>query len=270
MKKIHLFSIENKTDLTGQEIFCWIINKAIGALLKNKGEDYALTPHFITEAFEKLKGVDFGEYNGQQAQEFLITSILKHYLESISSSKKFLLAFPEDITADSMIVETENNPTFKLLGENAIPEKPITTYAFQIKEVREQDDIFSIATNSSSGETVSLLDTKLFFDFRERFKEKIIEKGSYDGLIPILFLRAPFGSTFKIEEISKAFQDMNKGYFKEIWLIAPIERLENADGTLAKLKKEAPFRFLVHNVLNADSSEFVIMTMDCEFKDFSK
>ncbi len=214
MRKIHLFSIDNRTDVTGQEVFCYILNNAVEALVQEKygssivNVKFELTPEFITEAFEKLKRMSFGEYDGQKAQEFFITSILKHLLENLEPHKKFFLAFPQDESADTVIVEAEDLK-WKPIGESALVQSKIISYPFQLKEVREEDDIFSIASRSKDTEEMNLLDTKTFQDFKIRFAKKIVGGGSYADCIPILFLRGPMNAHFLPPEISAAVQEMN-------------------------------------------------------------
>lgn len=121
MIAINFFTIGGKYP-SGDEAFCWILNRAVEALAREKfgkspiSVPFEMTPQFITEAYEKIKHVQMEGCGGQQAQEFLVTSILKKYLELNNPERSYLLAFPNHVSVDSMLIDIEKGTQFKDLG----------------------------------------------------------------------------------------------------------------------------------------------------------
>lgn len=109
----------------------------------------------------------------------------------------------------------------------------------------------------------------MFKKFMTRFKEKIIGEHAYGDAVPILFMRASTTSSFKVPEISAAFQEANEGYFKQIWMIAPVHDLVDENGVRPSMPKPG-LNFLIHNLLQAipdpKKFEFVVITMNCQLK----
>ena len=261
---------------SGEKIFCALMQIAIDELVKNQfGDSKASMPFiinsaFITKAYEKLKTLKVDEIDGQQIQEFLVTSILQYYLEQIHTQSVFRIAFPNDKSEDSIIIESPKDMTFRKLGDKFLPNEEVTVYHFQIKEVREKGDLLkNISAGISEAKEEGLIQTGLFDKFRKYFYEKILRK-DYGGTILLLFLRAPSFMKFNTRELMEEFQKLNAGYFGNIWFIAAVDRLVDQDGKESAMNQKTGtnFHFYIKELINSDPDFFTVVNMGCAFNKF--
>lgn len=264
-------------DGSGQKIFCTLMQLAINDFVQkefgnnDQSTKFKIDPLFVTKVYEKLKAMKINGIEGQQIQEFLITSILKYYLEQAHPDSAYRLAFPNDKSDDSIIIESPKEMEFKKLGgDKILPTQEVTVYHFQIKEVREEADFFkSLSKGIVEAKEERMVDTGLFMKFRGYFNNKILKK-DYSGTILLLFLRAPSYMSFNTQEITAEFRKLNGGYFKNIWFIASVDRLIDKDGKelTVSQKQGMNFHFYVKELIDSDPDWFTVVNMGCEFKKF--
>ncbi len=271
MERYRLFDIRG----SGEQVFCSILQVAVEELAQKDFADkkeslpFRIDPFFVTRAYEKLKSVKLGDIDGQKLQEFLITAILKWYLEQAHPDAFFHLAFPNDDSVDTIIISSEKEDKFKSMGDNKyMPNKVVTIYPFQIKEVREQGDIMkNISASIAEAKGERFAETTLFKHFSEYFRAKVLKK-DYSNTMLLLFLRAPSFVAFNTEELITAFRNLNSGYFRNIWFIAAVDKLINKDGReeVLPMKSGTTFHFYVKELIRSEIDFFAVVTLGCTFK----
>lgn len=260
---------------SGEEIFCRIMQLAIDDLVQkdfaanHHSTKFKIDPLLVTRAYERIKAVNFNGTDGQQLQEFLITSILKYYLEIYHPESTYQLAFPNDKSVDSILIESEKDMPFKTLGNKKVmPTRPVTVYHFQVKEVREEGDLIKdISKDISEAKDERLHQSTIFQKFTAYFNKRIRER-DYGGTILLLFLRAPSYMAFNTKELIEEFTKLNDGYFKSIWFVAAVEKLVDKGGKdLAISQKPGMnFHWYIKELINSESDSFVVVNMGCSFK----
>lgn len=272
MKKMNayrLLDLNGNINFSGEEAFCHLMQFAIEELVQRDFKNsrilipFKLDPMLATRAYEEIKNIRSNDIDGQKIQETIITSILKSYLEDGNNNDNFFLALSDDISVDSIILQ-------KSIAENKyLPNSTVTVYPFQIKEIREQGDLIKLISSGISEAKVERLTTApLFEKFKEFFNKKILGKGAYQDTILLLFMRTPSFHVFNTYEVMDEFKKMNNGYFKNIWLIVPIEKLVNQGGKEELIPKRPGmnFNFYVKELISSPPDYFKVISMGCRLK----
>lgn len=235
---------------------------------RSQSAPFRIDPLLVTRAYEELKSVTFNGVNGQQLQEFLITSILKYYLEIANPKKNYFLVIPDNASYDSILVESQKDDEFRKIGnDKLLATADVTVRHFQIKEMREEGDLIkNISSEISEAKEERLHETNLFQKFEGYFKNKILKR-DYSDTILLLFLRAPSYMAFNTKELIEEFKKLNGGYFKNIWFIAAVEKLvgENGKELAINTKEGMNFHFYIKELIKSDPDWFTVVNIGCKF-----
>lgn len=274
---LHINLINTGESIEGSSNFCSLMQSAIEELAQNKFAKFRLNILFKTdqlftlEAFERFNSYRINGIDGKKLKEATIASILKHYWEKQNLNKKYFLAIPPDEDADSIIVEADQDTNFSVQVGKYVPNKEVTLYPFQIKELRKKSNIVDEAKKrlGIKIKEEDLLQSSLFDDFKTFIKETI-KKEAYQGMALILFVRPPEDMTVNIIALAKEIKILNDNYFSKIWIIGPVQKQIDENGKHIEIphpNSGQPFDFYLKEVVNDTSEKYDGISIQCKFKD---